>query len=157
MSDFRPCRECKDWRTCLLTESEKEWFSYQDIRFCPLHVYFVLRYENVLRGHRWPVFDDTAPRGISSKPASEAAFVKASIVLAEIYNRLETTRDKGDILAAECKIPEKTKVQYLGGKARDALFYVAGDKRKNTSFTDWARMRRFRYEKRNRLKIAHSY
>ena len=138
-----------------MTETEKEWFSYSDIRFCPLHVFFLLRYENVLRGHQWPELDENIG-GMTNRTISDAAFTKASLLLAELYQRIDRTGDKGDILAAECKDPDKLKVEYLSGKAKDALFYVAGDRRKAVSFVDWLRIRRHRYGKRNKAKIGAS-
>ena len=121
-----------------------------------MHVFFLLRYESVLRGHQWPVLDENTGH-MANRVVSDAVFVKASLLLAELYQRIEKTGDKGDVLAAECKVPEKVKIEYLSGKAKDALFYVAGDKRKKVSFTDWLRIRRFRcYGKRNMGKIAQS-
>ena len=154
VSDFRPCRECRDWRTCLLTETEKDWFDHIDCwRLCPLHVFFLLRYESVLRGHRWPVVDENTG-GMTNRVVSDAVFTKASLLLAELYQRLDRTGLKGELLAEQCKVRDK--VEYLSDNAKDALFYVSGDKRKLMSFVDWLRKRRERHGKRDMAKIAQS-
>ena len=154
MSDFRPCRECKSWRQCLLTESEKEFFNASDCwRFCPLHIFFLFRYEDVLRGHQWPVVDENTG-GMTNRAVSEAGFVKASLLLAELYQRIERTGLKGELLIEQCKVREK--VEYLSDNAKDALFYVSGDKRKTMSFVDWLRKRRERHGKRDMAKIGQS-
>ena len=155
MSDFRPCRECRRWRDCLLTETEKEWFSPIDCwRLCPLHVFFLLRYESVLRGHQWPMPDQNTG-GTTNRAVSDAVFTKASLLLAEVYQRIERTGLKGELLAEQCKSREK--VEYLSDHAKDALFYVAGDRRKGSSFTLWLARRRYRRDKKYpHAKIAQS-
>lgn len=146
MSIFRPCRECRDWARCLLTESEKEFFDASDCwRFCPLHVFFLLKYENVLRGHQWPVVDENTG-GTTNRVVSDAVFVKASLLLAELYQRLDRTGIKGELLAEQCKVREK--VEYLSDNAKDALYYVSGDKRKDSGFTLWLARRRYREDKK---------
>ena len=142
MSDFRPCRECKDWKGCLLTLSEREWFGYNHIRFCPVQVFWVLRYEDILRGRRWPTPQDIALGGDSSKVATAGEFTPTSEVLAELEQRLERTRLKGEVLKAQCKVVEK--VEYLSESAKDALYYVSGDKRKKSPFTTWLAKKRKR-------------
>jgi len=145
MSDFRPCRECKDWNNCLLTEGEKDWFGYHHIRYCPQQVFWLLKYDDIIRGHRWPIPDDTVLGGMGGQTLKGAAFTKVSDVLAEIDRRLTPTGDKGDILREQCK--NRDKLQYLSDKAKDALYYVVGDNPRATPFTVWVRMKRYR--KRN--------
>lgn len=142
MTDIRPCRDCKDWNLCSLTESEKEWFGYQHVRFCIHHIFWLLKYEEIIRGKAWPIPDELAPGGMRPQILSEAAFVKISVVLAELSYRLSRCGDKGDLLSEECKRREK--VQYLSDKAKSALYYVAGDNRKKTSFRVWQGMKRYR-------------
>ena len=151
MSDFRPCRECRDWKHCLLTDNEKHWFGYQHIRFCKHHVFFLLKYEDDIRSRAWPT-DDEALGGSGTRTLTDAAWVKVSLLLAELDERLSKTGLKGKLLSSECKQLDR-KIEYLSKEARDALYYISGDNRKNTSFTDWLRMRRFRYEKRNIAKV----
>ena len=122
--------------------SEREWFGYQHIRFCPTQVFFLLKYDEILRGHGWPIPDDTAPGGMGSQNLSEADFVKVSVILAELDQRLERTRLKGEVLRAQCRYV--TQVEYLGESARDALYYVSGDKRKKSPFTTWLAKKRKR-------------
>ena len=155
MSDVRPCRECRDWRNCLLTSSEREWFGYQHIRFCPIQIFWLLRYEDILRGRAWPVPDDSAPGGMGSKTLSEADFVLSSTLLAELDDRLNQVKPNivGEKLRDECKIRDK--VEYLSDEARDALYYIVGSNRsevpfyiktrhRKTSFRVWKAMNRYR-------------
>jgi hypothetical protein len=154
VSDFRPCRECKDWKACLLTESEKDWFGYEHIRFCPQQIFWLLRYERIIRGKRWPVPDNTVLGGMGGQVLSEATFTKVSLILAELYARLESAGTKGELLSSQCKEPERDKLQYLDDKVKDVLYYVAGDKRKQTSFPVWLAKRR--YKKYTRLEKCRS-
>jgi len=143
VSDFRPCRECKDWNTCLLTESEKHWFGYEHITFCPQHIFFLLRYEYDIRGRAWPVDDEVGSGG--SRRIGEASWVKVSLILAELDDRLSKIYPslKGELLRSECKDPNKDKIEYLSDGAKDALYYVAG-KRKDTPFTVWLAKKRYK-------------
>ena len=145
MSDFRPCRECKDWGKCLLTEREREYFGYHHIRYCPVQVFFLLKYDEILRGRAWPVPDDTAPGGMGMRVLSEADFAKVSLVLAELDQRIERTRLKGEVLREQCKNRER--VEHLSDNAKDALYYVCGDNRKRDSFTSWLAKKRYREDK----------
>jgi len=152
VSDFRPCLKCEDWKRCLLTESERHWFGYQHIRFCKHHVFFLLKYEDVLRGRAWPTSDE-ALGGSSNQTLSEAAWAKVSLLLAEIDERLDKIRPslKGELLRNECKLPEKDRIEYLSDDAKDALYYVAGANRKETPFTMWLAVNRYR--KYNKVKV----
>ena len=69
--------------------------------------------------------------------------------MAEIEQRLERTHLKGEILRAQCKEwdPKENdfrikRMEYLSDNAKDALYYVSGDKRRATSFTVWLAKRR---------------
>ena len=149
VSDFRPCLKCEDWKRCLLTESEKDWFGYQHIKYCPQQIFWLLKYEEIIRGHRWPLPNDMAPGGMSSITLSDAAFVSVSVILAELDYRLDKTSLKGELLIEQCKNREK--LEYLSDNAKDALYYVAGANRKETPFTMWLAVNRYR--KYNRVKI----
>jgi len=148
MTSYRPCHDCRDWAKCILTESEKEYFGYQDIRFCPQQIFWLLRHENIIRGHRWPQPDTAAPGGIGGAVLAEAAFAKVSLVLAEIYARLKTAGLRGELLASQCKEPERERPEYLDDKVKEVLWYVAGDGRKRTPFSAWLAARRHRKHER---------
>lgn len=152
MSDFRPCRECKDWNTCLLTEGEKDWFGYQDITFCPQHIFWLLKYEHIIRGRKWPEPDETAIGGMSGKSMSWAAFTKASTLLAEVYSRLDATGLRGKLLSAECKDYQREKIQYLSDDAKSALYYITR-KPKDRQFSQWVADRR--YARKSDKNITH--
>ena len=153
MSDYRPCRECRDWNRCLLTESERHWFGYQHIRFCQHHIFFLLKYEDIIRGKAWPSSDE-ALGGSSNQQLSDAAWVSVSLLLAELGVRLEKIRPslKGERLSDQCKLRDR--IEYLTDDAKDALYYIRGGKRKETPFNVWVATRRYR--KYNMAKFAHS-
>ena len=148
MTSFRPCRECRDWNTCLLTDSEKHWFSYRDIRFCPHHIFFLLKYENIIRGRAWPV-EEQAPGGSSSQYLNDAAWVSVSVVLAEVDARLDKTGLKGEVLRSQCKEEARDRIEYLSDSAKDALYYISGN-RKATSFSKWVAKRGARRRERDK-------
>jgi hypothetical protein len=151
MSDFRPCRECKDWDICLLTESEKDWFGYKDIRYCPQQIFWLLKYRELIMGHRWPVAPDAAPGGPSSTLLSDAVFVSVSTVLAELDTRLSKTGWRGKLLAEECI--NRDKMLYLSDEAKHALYYVAIGK--GRKFSDWLKDRQ--HYRKHRPKFQPKY
>ena len=155
MSDYRPCRECQDWKRCLLTESEKHWFGYQHITFCKHHIFFLLKYEDDIRGRAWPSSDE-ALGGSSNQTLSDAAWVSVSLLLAELGARLDTICPslEGELLRDQCKLRDR--VEYLSDDAKAALYYISGPDRRLTPFKTWRRINRFRYEKRNKVKIGQS-
>jgi len=150
LSDFRPCRECRDWDRCLLTESEKHWFGYQHIRFCKHHVFFLLKNRDIIRGRAWPNSDE-ALGGSSTQTLSDAAWVSVSLLLAELDTRLDKTSIKGELLAEQCVTREK--MAYLSAHAKEALLYISGWRRKETPFNVWLATRRYR--KYNRPQKVH--
>jgi len=110
----------------------------------------------VIRARAWPSSDD-ALGGRTRMQLSDAAWVSVSLLLAELYERIERTGVKGELLVEQCHNKEKyEKVEYLSESAKDALYYVCGDKRKAMSFMDWLRKRRERHEKRDMAKSTHS-
>jgi len=105
-------------------------------------VFFLLKYEEILRGHRWPMPGENVLDGLDHKVASQGDFVQASERLAEVEQRLDKTGIKGELLASECKYKEK--IIYLKPAAKDALFYIVGSNPKRMGFSEWLRQRKHR-------------
>lgn len=135
------CRSCKSWKEC--PDPDRDWFSYGEIRWCVYQVFFLLKYSEYLRIGIWPTPESTCetPKRALSK---EAQYVNAAIVIAELDYRLEKTGIKGELLASQCKEPDRVKIDYLSDNAKDALFYVSGWRRKELPFNSWLKQRRYR-------------
>jgi hypothetical protein len=73
--------------------------------------------------------------------STEALFAKAILIIAELDQRLARTGLRGELLAEQCVNREK--MDYLGDNARDALYYVAGWRRKPRSFSQWLSDRKY--------------
>jgi hypothetical protein len=87
--------------------------------------------------------DSTASPGTRGKVLStEAAFTRAAIIIAELDYRLSKTGIKGELLAEQAKNRER--MELLSDNARDALYYVAGWRRKELSFRTWEKQRNYR-------------
>ena len=132
------CRECKEWKGC----PGKEWYHYGEICWCPQQVFWLLKFEEIIHQGEWPAPDATAPGGMSGKTLTEAAFVKVILIIAELDCRIEQAGWRGKVLVGECYKLEK--MMYLSDDAKDALYYVAGWKRKDTNFSQWRRQKRYR-------------
>ncbi|MCJ7805712.1 hypothetical protein MUP46_03670 [Patescibacteria group bacterium] len=135
------CRSCKSWKEC--PTPERDWYSYGEIRWCPYQVFFLLKWAEYLRIGIWPTPESTCetPKRTLSK---EAQYVNAAIVIAELDYRLGKTGIKGELLASQCKEPDRDKMDYLSDSAKDALYYVSGWARKATNFATWLAVNRYR-------------
>lgn len=132
------CRDCKRWQEC--PAPERDWYSYGDVRWCPLQVFWLLKYEEYLSIGIWPTPESTAeaPKRTLSK---DAQYVSCMVVIAELHARLEKTGLKGNLLREECKNREK--MLYLSDPAEEALWYCSGWKRRRIPFNIWVNKRRY--------------
>jgi len=137
VSEFGDCRKCRDWKGC----PGKEWFGYQEIKWCPQQVFWILKFADILHEGHWPVPDATAPGGMRGKSVTEAAFAKVALVIAELDTRLSKTNWRGRLLTEECK--NRDRMDYLSNDAKDALYYVVGWRRKDRSFSVWLKDRTY--------------
>ena len=107
---MKDCLECKDYRDCeghnyiIKTEAGEEyvsWYNYEEIRFCPYQIYFIIENEALLGTGRWP---DSPESSSSIEPSiktgyrSEAYYTKPEIILGEfgrfrIKSRVERCLD----------------------------------------------------------------
>ena len=133
------CRSCKGWKGC---QHDCNWFSYADIGFCALQVFWLLKYAETLRIGLWPTPDATADPRIRGQMSAEATFTKSIRIIAEVDYRLKRTGWRGRLLAEQCINREK--MMYLDDDTRDALYYVSGWARKALPFESWRKQRRYR-------------
>jgi len=147
-----PCLICTDYRQCPLTEKEKESFEYWQIRWCSQQNFWLLKYAELIHKGQWPVADATAPEGMSGKVLTEAASAKASLLIAELGERLSKTGWRGRLLAEQAINREK--MHYLDDDAKDALYYVSGWRRKGRNLSSWLKDRRYRGKSDKRVVMA---
>lgn len=126
------------WKGC----PGKEWFDFGEIRWCPQQNFWLLKYADILHAGEWPTPDVTVAGGMRGMKVTEAAYVKVVIAIGEVDDRLKKTGWRGRLLAEECK--NKEMMDDLSNDAKDALYYVAGWRRKETDFNDWRKKRRYR-------------
>ncbi len=135
MSSLGVCPKCRRWKDCPLTEKEKEWFDYGDIKWCPHQVFWILKWADILHAGNWPVKDDNAPDRVRGKTPTEASFARVSRIIAEVDDRLKGTGWRGRLLAEQCI--NRDRLEYLDYDAREALYYVAGWNRRTMTFSNW--------------------
>ena len=134
------CKVCKDYRKCT---RNCEWFSYQDIRFCPEQIIFIISNSATLLEGNWPLDPDgSVDPSIRTGYASEAYYVKAVGILAEVNGRLAKTGKDGKILKAEVKAGETLKS--MESEAYEALMFIKGFRNKKQRYSDWKKQRRYR-------------
>lgn len=148
---MKDCLECKDYRDCeghnyiIKTEAGEEyvsWYNYEEIRFCPYQIYFIIENEALLGTGRWP---DSPESSSSIEPSiktgyrSEAYYTKPEIILGEFNKRLSRTGTHGKLLRAEISAGLE-----LSQESKDALMYVKGWRRKRMSFSAWKKQGRYR-------------
>jgi len=139
MANISECGECQDWRGC----PGHDWYGYHEIRWCPQQIFWILKYEFYFHAGEWPTADATAdPEAHHRVVRSEAAFVKAAVVIAEIDARLAGTGWRGRLLVEESY--KREKMLYLSDDAKSALYYVAGPSRKTRGFGVWRKDREYR-------------
>jgi len=129
MSDFRPCRECRNWRECV----GKDFFLYSEIRYCTHQMIWLIKNLEMLEQGEWPNEPDDNRSGTQVR--TEASFTKAGEMWAETKTRLESlpqyARDHLlDIIEADVPI------DYMRYTPRMALYYISG-RRKGISFSKW--------------------
>jgi len=139
--DLKDCLKCKRWKEC----AGKSFFTYQEVRFCPYQVLWILEWKDTLLAGNWPDNPDSSsyvdPK-IKTGYGSEAYFVKAVITLGEVNARLARTGIEGKLLVAEVRAG--VTLQELQPESRTALMYVKGNITKRQSYSDWKKQEKFR-------------
>lgn len=137
----RDCRKCQTYQGCV----GKEWYTYTEIRFCPLQILWIIeKAETLIKG--WPPDPESSghidPK-IKTRYRSEAYFAKPMEILAEVNYRVKRAGVNGKLLRAEVVAGLE-----LSAESRDALMYCKGKWRKRMSFSAWKKQRKY-YQKVN--------
>jgi len=102
----------------------------------------VIENAEIMRRGNWPLDPDkflhTDPQ-IRSGYRSEASYVKAVIILAEVELRLTKAGVRGQLLRAEILAGLE-----LSQESWNTLMYVQGRRRKRMSYSDWLKQRKYR-------------
>lgn len=131
------CRVCKDWWEC----KGKEWFGYQEIRWCPFQQLWILRHSSILNAGQWPPEPLSAMDQHRINP--EAYFVKAKITITETKERLAALPEVfADVLLSQVEAGKM--LEDLRPSAYDALIYISGSSRRQMDFYSWRRQRKYR-------------
>lgn len=148
MSDFRPCRDCKDYREC---EAEadcrkcrdyrqcigKDWYDSADIRWCPYQVMWILEHRETLKGGEWPEDNTNSPNS-QTNVRTQASFEKCIDTIAEVEERLKKTGWQAELLITQ--VEDGRTFDTLSKGAREVLMYVKGFRRKRIGFRKWLRV-----------------
>ena len=137
------CRHCKSWRGC----PGKAWYSYGEIRWCAQQTFWILKHAYELESGEYPQPNPDEAEMKFHTFKSEAYFVKATLLIAQIRARLKFTGWRGRLLAEESINREK--MLYLSDDAKQALYYVAGSRPKDRTFSQWVADRRYRKSDKN--------
>jgi len=136
------CRDCRDFRKCI----GKDFYRYQDIKFCRHQVIWVI--EN-LPFLCWPDIpsDDIVEKPLKKGKQSEAYFVNAAVIKAEVMYRLKKTKTDGKLLKAQIK--QGLQIMEMEPEAKMALYYCEGWSRRNGSYARWKEKKTYRQRRRN--------
>ena len=136
------CLRCKNYKNCT---KNCAWFSYQEIRWCPYQILWIISNTETLRLGSWPPNPDGSgyidPQ-IKTGYRSEAYYTKPVEILAEVLRRLKRTGTDGKLLKAQ--VENGRDIEGLEPEARSALMYVKGNRAKRMSYQRWLRHRRYR-------------
>lgn len=144
---MKSCLDCKDYKDCI----GKPWYTYQEIRFCPYQIIWIIENWGPLEKGNWPDCPDGSRHidpMIKTGFSNEAYFVKAVGIIAEVKKRLETTGEAGEALVDEIEdgnvtvIVEDGRIKFdgLSRPAYRALMYVKGKRRKLIDYRRWLRV-----------------
>jgi hypothetical protein len=133
-------RRCRLWKDC----TGKDYFELSEISYCFNQVeYLILNFlhcegnEILLERDTWP--DNKMSENYSTSPSSHAPFEAVMMCVGELRTRLALTGLSGRVLVLEiCQGIQ------LSDDAKWARGYVAGNKRKTLSFSDWKKQKKQR-------------
>jgi len=133
-----PCLKCRNYKECPFG-SGKRWYTYQEIRFCPFQVLFIIEKAGILGKGTWPPDPDGSSYvdpGIMTGFTGEAYFAKPIEILAEVELRLTTTKEAGEALIDEVQAGI-TNIEMLSRPAKRALMFTKGWRRKKQTYSQW--------------------
>ena len=137
---------CKDYRLC----AGKEWFGWEDLRWCPHQNYWLMINEELLGEGIWPSAPDYIDKAtIQKAEISEAYFYKGIMAIVIIYIRLKrvSKRDKlklWDEIRFTDSVGDHKRFEEINGGAKSALLYISGWYPKRTSYTDYKKKKNYR-------------
>ena len=152
---MKSCNHCRSWRDC----TGKPWYEIKDITFCRFQVSWVITEFLTCWSDWYVVMRDTWPSdprqqsGYTEAPPTQhaikatAPFERPLQVVAEVRNRLEKTNGDGRELVL---MLTGRKDYELSTRARNALYYCSGWRRKDSEYSQWLAGRDWRrkhYEK----------
>jgi hypothetical protein len=142
VSDLGDCRHCRSWKGCPgqwyadREANQTEWYSHQQIRWCPRQVFWILKWADIFDSGEWP----KPPRSLECDAkkvtlVAEARFCRPKRIIGEVRARLARCKDKGRILERDAKLlPNMT---YLEKDIKSVLYYTSGWRRRATPFRVW--------------------
>lgn len=145
---MKDCRSCRSYKDC----PGLAWFDYGAIRFCPYQILFIIANSDILLSGNWPPNPDSSSYtdpAIQSALKPEAYYTKPEEILGEVERRLSRTGINGKLLVAEVQAGYSE----LSPEARDALMYVKGWEKKDTSYSQWRSSRKY-YKKVTKSKTT---
>jgi len=134
---FVPC-PCKDWGKCDGKDKKGEWFEFAVHNIIPCKVQVIW----MLSGADFAVEGGSGSQHI----LPHARFVPQCDLWAELEYRLGRTGRDGETLVHEVVMLHVSQLRDLSDVARDALNYVAGSRRKRTTYSRWLAQRERRRE-----------
>ena len=101
------CRTCRDYRGCI----GKDFYTYTDIRFCPLQCIWILEHRATLKGGEWPRDPYMSDDNQSSKRIqTEAPFVKPEVIIGELEARLKRCGSEVMPLIIKCRCGQEFEI-----------------------------------------------
>jgi len=132
MSDeIKDCRDCKSWKDCVGHDN----YNYSEIRWCPYQCLWIIEHAEALRTGDWEITDDNI--GSRNTP-HDGNFIAAITVLSELEIRLDKTGADGQKLWKQVA-EEGRELRHLSPRAKQALMYIKGWRRKRMSYRRWVR------------------
>ena len=129
--------------TCNGTGYINEGYLYNEIRWCPQQVIWLIEHKETLIDGHWPQDPYGADNNTGSRTIkTEASFVKPELVIGELETRLERCGKQAELLVTQ--IEDGRTLSNLSPGAREVLMYVKGFRRKRMSFSAWKKQRKYR-------------
>lgn len=140
------CLKCKMWKGC----PGKEWYHYGEVRWCIHQVVWLLQHKEILQSGKWPQDPYSSSDSNLSQHSvkTEASFVKPELVIAELEARLKRVGPQAELLITQ--IEDGRTLTNLSPGARAILIYVSGFRRKDMSYNQWQRQKRYRDKTRQK-------
>ena len=149
MNELCKVGNCPGYKKC----NGFEWYDYGDFRWCPFQIYWAILNAESLRVGNWPSPPEHLETDDTRKHlATEAYFVKACSVVAEVDARLTRTGKDGiwlvSLIERECPIDE------LPYDPLMAFHYITGWHRYGKNHAKWQNYSGWKKHRKYRAKLA---